>query len=61
MDFEEIEKNEFNLNISRYVRKNHVVEEIDLKETFLELNKAYDEFIESEEKMKTLLKQVGVL
>jgi len=61
VDVEEIEKNEFNLNISRYVRKNHVVEEIDLKATFLELNKAYDEFIESEEKMKTLLKEVGVL
>jgi len=61
VDIEEIEKNEFNLNISRYVRKNHVVDEIDLKATFLELNKAYDEFIEAEEKMKTLLKRVGVL
>jgi type I restriction enzyme M protein len=61
VDIDEIKENEFNLNISRYVRKQLVVEEIDLKETFKELNKAYDEFLESEEKMKALLKEVGVL
>jgi len=58
VDFSEIEENEFNLNISRYVKKNHEVEEINLKETFKEINKAYDEFIESENKMKALLKEV---
>ncbi|PQV41783.1 type I restriction system adenine methylase HsdM, partial [Methanohalophilus euhalobius] len=61
VDIKEIEENEFNLNISRYVRKKLVVEEIDLEETFRELNQAYDEFLESEEKMKSLLKEVGVL
>lgn len=61
VDTEEIQENEFNLNISRYVRKQLVVEEIDLKETFKELNNAYDEFLESEKKMKALLKEVGVL
>lgn len=58
VSFEEIEKNEFNLNISRYVKKKQELEEIDLKETFDELQTAYDEFIESENKMKELLKGV---
>jgi type I restriction enzyme M protein len=58
---EEIATNEFNLNISRYVKKKHEVEEIDLKQTLQELNKAYAEFLESEEKMKALLKEVGLL
>lgn len=61
VDIDEIKENEFNLNISRYVRKQLVVEEIDLKATFQELNDAYDDFLESEEKMKALLKEVGVL
>lgn len=56
--FEEIEKNEFNLNISRYVKKKQEIEKIDLKETFQELETAYDEFIKSEDRMKKLFKGV---
>lgn len=58
VSFEDIEKNEFNLNISRYVKKKQDIEEIDLNETFDELQSAYDEFIDSENKMKELLKGV---
>ena len=53
-----IEKNEFNLNISRYVKKKQVSEKIDLKQTFQELQEAYDDFITSETKVKELLKGV---
>lgn len=58
VSLEEIKKNEFNLNISRYVKKKQDIEEINLKETFNELKLAYNEFIESENKMKKLLNEV---
>jgi type I restriction enzyme M protein len=58
---EEIKKNEYNLNISRYVKKKRIVEEIDFKSTMNELENAYDEFIKSEEKMKLLLTEVKIL
>ena len=58
---DQIEENEYNLNIPLYVQKNHIVEEIDLNKTFTELQQAYDEFIDSEDKMKELLKEVGIL
>ena len=61
IDVDEIKKNEYNLNISRYVKKKRVVEEIDLKATMKELEHAYDEFIKSEEKMKELLAEVKIL
>jgi type I restriction enzyme M protein len=61
IDVDEIKKNEYNLNISRYVKKKRVVEEIDLKVTLKELEHAYDEFIQSEEKMKELLAEVKIL
>jgi type I restriction enzyme M protein len=61
IDVDEITKNEYNLNISRYVKKKRVVEEIDLKVTLKELEHAYDEFIQSEEKMKELLAEVKIL
>ena len=56
-----IEGNEYNLNIPLYVQKNHIVEEIDLSKTFAELQQAYDEFVKSEDRMKELLKEVGIL
>lgn len=58
VSFEDIQKNEFNLNISRYVKKKQDLEEIDINETFNELQSAYDDFIESENKMKKLLNEV---
>ena len=61
VSIDQIEGNEYNLNIPLYVQKNHIVEEIDLGKTFTELQQAYDEFIETEDKMKELLKEVGIL
>jgi type I restriction enzyme M protein len=58
---DEIEKNEYSLNISRYVKKKRVVEEIDLKASIKDLENAYAEFIKSEEKMKSLLIEVKIL
>jgi type I restriction enzyme M protein len=55
---DEIEKNDFNLNISRYVRKKRIVEDIDIEKTLKESNKAYSKFEESELKMKNLLMEV---
>lgn len=60
VSFEEVDKNEFNLNISKYVKKKQEIEDIDLKQTFKELQNAYDEFVKSEDKVKELLKGVKV-
>ena len=61
VELSEIRKNEFNLNIPLYVKKVHEVEEIDLKATLEQLKKDYAAFLESEEKMKRLLKEVNIL
>tara|TARA_Y100000310_G_scaffold335051_1_gene416172 strand:- start:10418 stop:11899 length:1482 start_codon:yes stop_codon:yes gene_type:complete len=61
VDMKEIEENDFNLNISMYVKKKQVVEAIDLKKTFKEVQDVYQEFIESEKRMKALLKEVKIL
>lgn len=42
-------------------KKIHEVEKIDLKVTLEQLKKDYKAFLESEEKMKRLLKEVNVL
>jgi len=60
VNLSEIEKNEFNLNISRYVKKNLKTEKIDLKKTYEELEKSYEDFIESNKKMNTLIKGVKI-
>lgn len=60
-ELSEIRKNEFNLNIPLYVKKVHEVEEIDLKATLEQLKADYKAFLESEEKMKRLLKEVNIL
>ncbi|WP_440955421.1 type I restriction-modification system subunit M [Methanosarcina sp. Mfa9] len=61
VELSEIRKNEYNLNIPLYVKKVHEVEEIDLKATLEHLKADYEAFLESEEKMKQLLKEVNVL
>ncbi|MDQ1255015.1 MAG: type restriction enzyme protein, partial [Euryarchaeota archaeon] len=61
VELSEIRKNEFNLNIPLYVKKVHEIEEIDLKSTLEQLKKDYAAFLESEEKMKRLLKEVNIL
>lgn len=58
VSLKEIEENEFNLNISRYVKKKQEIEDIDLKKTYNKLKLAYEEYIHSENKVNTLLKEV---
>jgi type I restriction enzyme M protein len=53
-DITEIEKNEFNLSISRYVKKAQITENIDLKGT-------QTEFTKSEDNVKKLLKETRIL
>lgn len=57
----EIRDNDYNLNISRYVRALRNQEEIDLRATMKELEVAYADFLKSEEQMKTLLKEANLL
>jgi len=61
VDLNEIKENEYNLSISRYIRKPRDLEEIDLKAALDELKLAYEEFLESEEHMKLSLKEVKLL
>jgi len=61
VDVSEIEKNEYNLNIPLYVKKSVNNEEINIKEVMDEFNLQYKDFLESEEKVKKLLKEVGIL
>lgn len=56
-----IKENEYNLNISLYVKKNIVAEKIGLKATMQELENAYEEFLKSEEQMRSMLKEANLL
>lgn len=58
---DEIKDNEYNLSISRYVAKPKNCEKIDLKATMNELEEEYIEFIKSEDRMKSLLKEANLL
>ncbi len=58
---DEIKENEYNLNISRYVKKLRTDEKIDLKATVKELENAYAEFLKSEDQMRSLLKEIKLL
>ena len=58
---EEIKENEYNLNISRYVKKPRTDEKIDLKAKMQELEKAYSEFLQSEDQMRSMLKEAKLL
>ena len=57
----EVKENEYNLNISRYVKKPRTDEKIDLKATMEELENAYAEFLKSEDQMRSLLKEAKLL
>ena len=61
VEIDEVKENEYNLNISRYVEKPFIFEEIDLKATIDELEKAYEQFLKSEEQMKSILREEGIL
>ena len=59
--FEEIEENDFNLNIPRYVDTFEEEEEIDLKEVQAEIESLEDQLGEVRGKMRDYLKELGVL
>src|SRR3989338_8423217 len=55
VDTSEIVENDYNFNISRYVKKKIVKEEINLKEVFLEIKSKYKSLQDSEIKINKLL------
>lgn len=57
----DIKENEYNLNISRYVKKQRNNDKIDLKAAMAELEQAYSEFLKSEEQMRSILKEAKLL
>lgn len=59
--FEEIEENDFNLNIPRYVDTFEEEEEFDLKEVQAEIESLEDQLGEVRSKMRDYLKELGVL
>lgn len=58
-DLEEIEKNDWNLNIARYVDTTESEEPIDVAEEFAKLKELMQERDEAEEKMMGYLKELG--
>ncbi len=58
VDFEEIEENEFNLNIPRYVDTFEPEEEINLKDTIIDFNETLQHEYKSEEILNQLLKNL---
>ena len=58
-DFEELQENEFNLNVPRYVDISEPEEEIDIQVTINDLKKLEKERVEIEAKVTTDLKELG--
>jgi type I restriction enzyme M protein len=58
---DETKENDYNLNIPRYVKKPRIAEKIDLKATMEELEKAYGEFVKSEDNMRSLFQEIMLL
>ncbi|KGP74490.1 type I restriction-modification system subunit M [Pontibacillus yanchengensis] len=61
VDIEEIEENDFNLNIARYIDTTIEEEQINVNEVINELKNLEKERLESEEKMYMHLKELGFL
>jgi len=61
VDIEEIRTNEYNLNIPRYIKDERITQEIDLADTINELDNRYEQFAESEKKVKLMLKAAGIV
>jgi type I restriction enzyme M protein len=57
---EEVRTNGYNLNIPRYIQDERIVREIDLDVTFREMGSCYREFIESEKKVRSMIKEAGI-
>lgn len=60
VSMEEIEKNGYNLNISRYVSTAEAEKQIDLREVNLKLNEINKKIIEAEDKHNQHLKELGL-
>ncbi|MFM0961181.1 N-6 DNA methylase [Yersinia enterocolitica] len=60
VDMEEIEKNEFNLNISRYISTAEAEEKIDLAAVHVDLLAAESKIIEAKEQHNQYLKELGL-
>ena len=58
---EEIEENDYNLNIPRYVDTFEEEEPIDLEQVQKDLNQIDDEIVEVEQEINNYLKELGVL
>ncbi len=58
--FDEVEENEFNLNIARYVDTFEEEEEIDLAEVQAEIDKLDKELDETRSRLRQHLKELGV-
>lgn len=58
---EEIKINQYNLNISRYVQKRKLNQDITLKHTMNEISVAHENFIKSNERIILLLKKARIL
>lgn len=58
---DEIEENDYNLNIPRYVDTFEEEEPIDLDQVQKDLNQIDDEIIEVEQEINSYLKELGVL
>ena len=59
VDMDEIEENEFNLNIPRYVDTFEPEEQIDLKEAIADFQKAMQTESETEKELEKLLKSIN--
>lgn len=54
VDNKDIEDNEYNLNISKYVKKEQLTEKMNLDKTFQELKEDYNNFLKSQEKINLI-------
>jgi len=59
VDVKEIEENEFNLNVTRYIDRSEVREVIDVKTVWQEIQKLEDERQEVNKKISNYLKELG--
>lgn len=59
-DFEELQENEFNLNVPRYVDISEVEEEVDIQDTIDNLKKLGKEQREIEIQLNANLKELGL-
>src|SRR5574337_1009846 len=60
VSMEEIEKNDFNLNISRYVSTAVAEEEVDLKAVYQQLADVEQEIVKAKDKHNAFLKELGL-